>query len=73
MAPVFTPHQSVAYTKSSVVRFITNSPDSLIKLYEYLSGLTDIYTVAGLVFNIPVQATVTIFFSYWPVWIFIML
>ena len=34
--------KSVAKAKSSVVKFITNSPDSLIKLYEYLSGLIEI-------------------------------
>ena len=37
------------------------------KLYEYLEGLTDIYTIAGSVFNIPVHATVIIFdFSMFP-------
>ena len=67
LAPVFTPHQSVAYAKSLVVRFITNSPLSFIKLYEYLVGLTDIYTIAGFVFNIPVHATVIMFdFSIFP-------
>mgnify|MGYP002547388209 CR=1 FL=1 len=43
-----------------LVKFITNSLFSLINLYEYLVGLTDIYTIAGFVFNIPVHATVII-------------
>ena len=37
--PDFTPHQSVAYVKSDVVRFITNSLVLLIISCEYLSGL----------------------------------
>ena len=60
-SPDFTPHQSVALAKSLFVKLITNSPCSFIKLYEYLDGLTDIYTVAGFVFNTPVHATVIIF------------
>ena len=40
--PDFTPHQSVAYVNSLLVKFITNSPVSFIILYECLSGLTDI-------------------------------
>ena len=59
-SPDLTPHQSVAYANCLLVKFITNSPDSLIKLYEYLIGLIDMYTIAGLVFKIPVHATVII-------------
>ena len=50
-------HQSVAFANSLLVKFITNSPCSFINLYEYRDGLTDIYTIAGFVFIIPVQAT----------------
>ena len=41
-APVFTPHQSVAYDKSFVVKLITNSPVFFIISYECLVGLTEI-------------------------------
>ncbi len=45
----------------SVVRFTTNSPLSFKRLYEYRSGLTDIYSIAGFVHTVPVHATVMIF------------
>ena len=47
--PDLTPQKSTALTNSSVVRLITNSPLFLIRLYEYRSGLTDIYVTGGCV------------------------
>ena len=40
--PLLTPQKSQAFAISSVVRFITNSPLSLIILYECLSGRREI-------------------------------
>ena len=56
-----TPQKSAALTSSSVVRLMTNSPVSSMNPYEYLSGLTEIYTIGGSVHIFPVHATVNIF------------
>ena len=55
-------------TKISVISVFFFIPLVLLIIsYEYLSGLTEIYTIAGLVFIIPVHATVIIFdFSIVP-------
>lgn len=46
---------------------MTNSFVSFMILYEYLSGLTDIYTFAGVEHVIPVHAIVIMFdFSMSP-------
>ena len=43
-----------------MVRLITNSPVSSIIACEYLSGLTDIDTIAGSEHTVPAHATVII-------------
>ena len=56
--PLFTPQKSVIRHIDEVVRFMTNSPDSFMMSWEYLSGRTDIYVMGGRVHTMPVQPMV---------------